>query len=124
MSVSSNGTYFTVTLKPVPEANVTWSNLTTIKDQSSSSVSDVTVTGASLSTYTSYITVARVEFYNYASPGTLAGTLDLTQASPSVDLGAFTAGEQLFAKAYMKVATGTGQQNIPGTFTMGITVTP
>lgn len=124
MTLSSNATYFTVTLKPVPEANVTWSNLTTIKNQDASSVTDVMVTGTSLASYTSYITVARLEFYNYATPSTIAGTLDLTQASPSLDLGAFTSGQQLFAKAYMKVASGTGQQNIPTSITLSLTVTP
>ncbi|MFA5862365.1 MAG: hypothetical protein WDA16_11795 [Candidatus Thermoplasmatota archaeon] len=124
MAISSNATYFSITLKPVPEANVTWSNLTTVKNQDSSSVTDVTVTGTSLAAYTAYTTVARLEFYDYAAPSTIVATLDLTQASPSADLGALTAGQQLFAKAYMKVASGTGQQNIPASITLSLTVTP
>lgn len=124
MTVSNNATFFTITLKPVPEANVTWSNLTTIKNQDTTSVADVTVTGTSLASYTAYFTVARVEFYNYATPATIAGTLDLTQSSPSVDLGSLAAGTQLFAKVYVKTASGTGQQNIPSSITLSVAVTP
>ena len=122
-SLSPNATYYTVTLKPVPEANVTWGNVTTLSNTDSSSYSAVTVSATSLAAYAKVVTF-RLEFYDYAAPSTVAGALNLTAASPSHTFTNMAAGKQYFMKAYIQLDSGTGQQDLPSSVTISLAVTP
>lgn len=118
--LSNNATYYNVTIKPVPEANVTWSNFTTLKNQDTTSYS-VTVTGSSASGFSKVLDY-KVEFHNWTGD-TLIGTLDLRNASPSVTLGQMSPGVQWYTKVYIKLDTGTGAQDLPSTTTMTLSIT-
>lgn len=122
-ALSTDSTYYGITLKPVPEANVTWGNLTTLRNGDSVSYSSVVVTADSLSAKPKVLAF-RLEFYDYAAPSTVAGSLDLKQASPSLSLGAMSAGQSYFVKAYIKLDSGTGAPDLPGSIGIAVTVTP
>lgn len=122
-ALSSNATYYSITLKPVPEANVTWQNLTTLQNADSVAYSAVTITGSSVSAY-SKILAFRLEFFDYAAPSTVAGALDLRAASPSLELGSLAAGQKYFVKAYIKLDTGAGAQDLPASVSVSLSVTP
>lgn len=122
-TLSDNATYYTITLKPVPEANVTWGNLTTLRNTDTVAYSSVTVAGTSVAANTK-ILAFRLEFYDYAAPSTVVGALDLRAASPSLDLGAMPAGTSYFVKAYVKLDTGTGAQDLPGPISITLSITP
>lgn len=119
-SLSGNATYYTVTLKPVPEVNVTWENITTLHNTDTAAY-HVWVNGTSVSSNTK-ILAFRLEFFSYSSPSTLAGALDLRQASPSLDLGTVAAGGAYFVKAYVKLDTGAGSQDLPSSVTVSLGV--
>ncbi|MGQ0535325.1 MAG: hypothetical protein ACT4PT_04560 [Methanobacteriota archaeon] len=118
-TLSSNATFFTITVKPVPEANVTWGNLTTLKNQGSTSKT-VTVTGTSASSYVKILDW-KIQFFEYSNDA-LIGTLDMKAGSPSVALGARTAGQQAYAKQWIKLDNGTGQGDLPSTVNVGLTI--
>ncbi|MBI4394136.1 MAG: hypothetical protein HY556_10140 [Euryarchaeota archaeon] len=118
-SLSSNATYFSVTLMPVPEANVTWGNLTTIKNQDTSAYT-VTVTGSSVSG-SSKVLDYRMEFRNYVTDA-LIGTLNLRDASPSASLGSMAAGAQWYVKTYVKLDTATNAADLPSSVTVSISL--
>lgn len=122
-TLSANQTYFAITLKPVPEANVTWGNLTTLRNTDAVAYSAVTVSGTSVSSY-SKIQAFRLEFYDYAAPTVVAGALDLTQASPSVTFSDMASGTSYFVKGYVKLATDTGSQDLPSSITISLAMTP
>ncbi|HEV8359435.1 MAG TPA: hypothetical protein VGR28_03160 [Candidatus Thermoplasmatota archaeon] len=118
-SLSSNATYYSITLKPVPEANVTWGNLTTLKNQDTVAYT-VTVSGTSVSSYSKILDFA-AEFHAYGTDA-LVGALDLRQGSPSVSLGALAAGSQLYVKLYAKLDTDTGAADLPSSVTFSLTL--
>ena len=111
-SLSSNATFYTVTLKPVPEANVTWGNITSISNQDTVAW-NVVVSGTSVSSNAKIITF-RLEFYNYGT-NAIIGAMNLTAASPSVNLGSMAAGSNYYVKSYIELATNTAQSDIPST---------
>lgn len=118
-ALSGNSTYFNVTLKPVPEANVTWANFTTLKNQDTAAYT-VTVTGDSLSAYAKVL-VYRFEFYNYTTDASI-GTLNLKDASPSLTLSNMGAGWNYYTKVYVKLDLGTGSQDLPSTSTVSLSI--
>ncbi|MFA5862085.1 MAG: hypothetical protein WDA16_10365 [Candidatus Thermoplasmatota archaeon] len=118
-SLSSNATYYTITLKPVPEANVTWSNLTTLTNADTQAW-NVVVSGSSVSAYPKIVGF-RMEFYNYAG-GALVGAMNLTAASPSVNLGSLAAGANYYVKSYIQLATGTSASDLPASIQISLTL--
>jgi hypothetical protein len=118
-TLSSNATYYSLTVKPVPEANVTWGNLTTLSNVDSQAWS-VTVTASSLSAYPKVVG-ARMEFYAYGT-NALVGAMNLTAASPSVSLGSLAAGASVYEKAYIQLATGTGASDLPSSIQVSLSI--
>jgi hypothetical protein len=118
-SLSGNKTYYSVTLKPVPEANVTWGNLTTLENQDTTAYT-VTVTGDSVSG-SSKILDFRMEFRSYGTDA-LVGALNLRDASPSVNLGSLAAGAKLYTKVYLKLDTGTASSDLPSSVGVSLTI--
>ncbi|MEA3199900.1 MAG: hypothetical protein QOE90_1328 [Thermoplasmata archaeon] len=118
-SLSSNATYFTLTLKPIPEANVTWGNLTSLTNQDTAAWT-VTVSGTSVASYSKIVTI-RLEFYAYGT-NSLVGAMNLTAGSPSVSLGSLAAGSSVYAKMYVQLATGTSASDLPASvdITLGL----
>lgn len=116
-ALSSNRTYFTVTLNSVPEANVTWSNLTTLTNQDTAAWT-VQVDGPDLSAY-SHLTTFRLEFYN---PSGTVGALNLTAGQTSVNLGSMAAGASLSVRVYAQLAGGTGLQDLPPAIHLSVTL--
>ncbi|MGQ0535322.1 MAG: hypothetical protein ACT4PT_04545 [Methanobacteriota archaeon] len=116
--ISGNRTYFNITVKPLPEANVTWANLTYLKNQASAAKT-VTVTGTSL---VSYAKIFRWQLAFFHSDNTYLGTLDLLTASPSLSLGSRAAGSNAYTKMYVELADGTGQNDLPSTINIGLTI--
>lgn len=119
-SLSANATYWSLTLKPVPEANITWENLTTLTNQDSAA-DTIAVTGTDLSGY-SKVLAARLEFYAYGT-NTLVGSMDLKNGA-SVSLGSMAAGASYYVKAYVKLDTNTGQQDLPSDVSISVSITP
>lgn len=118
-SLSANATYFALTLKPVPEANVTWGNLTSITNQDTSAWS-VTVSASSLSAFPKVITM-RLEFYAYGT-NSLVGAMNLTAASPSVSLGSLAAGSSVYTKTYVQLDTGTSTSDLPSNIQVSLAI--
>lgn len=118
-ALSSNATYFTVAVRPVPEANVTWGNFTTLKNQDTSAYT-VTVTGSSVSAYAKILDF-RVEFIAYGSSSPTA-TINFRDASPSASLGSVGAEASFYTKVYLKLDTGTGAGDLPGSVTVSLTL--
>ena len=118
-SLSSNATYYSVTLKPVPEATVTWGNLSTLKNQDDSA-HVVTISGDSVDAYPK-ILAFNVKFYRYHTDE-LVGTLDLTAASPSLALGTLAAGDELYARAAIQLDSGAGNEDVPASVGISLTV--
>lgn len=109
-SLSPNATWYSLTLKPVPEANVTWENLT-IMSNADASARSVTITATSVSAYTEILDF-RLEFYGYGND-TLMGGLDLRTASPESAAIHMPAGASYYTRAYIKLDDGTGQEDLP-----------
>ena len=118
-ALSSNATYYTVTLRPVPEANVTWGNLTTLTN-SDSQAWNVLVTGGSVSAYPKIVGF-RMEFYAYGT-NALVGAMNLTAASPSASLGSMAAGASYYAKSYVQLATGTSASDLPASVQISLSL--
>jgi len=119
-ALSANQTYYTVTLKPVPEANVTWGNLTTLKNQDSAAWT-VQVGGTSVAAYSKIITF-RLEFYAYGTDA-FVGAMNLTAGSPSVSLGSMSAGASYYAKASIQLATDTSTSDLPSSVQISLALT-
>lgn len=109
-SLSQNATYFTLTLRPVPEANVTWGNLTTLSNQDTQAW-NVAVSATSLSAYPNVVSF-RIEFYAYGT-NTLVGAMNLTSASPSLNLGSMAAGTSHYVKTSIQLGTGATPADLP-----------
>lgn len=120
-SLSSNQTYWSMTLKPVPEASITWENLTTLSNTDSAAYT-VSVSGTDLSGYSSYITAATLAFYNYGDDAPI-GTLDLTSGN-ALNLGSMAAGANYYVRANIQLADGVGQQNLPASVSVTLSITP
>lgn len=116
-TLSSNATYFTLTLKPIPEANVTWGNLTSLTNQDTTAWT-VSVSGTSVAAYPKIVTV-RLEFYAYGT-NSLVGAMNLTAGSPSVSLGSLAAGASVYTKAYVQLATGTSASDLPASIDISL----
>lgn len=121
-TLSGNRTSYTITLKPVPEANVTWGNLTTLANNDTASYSAVTVTGTSVAGNAKILDF-RMEFRNYGTDAAM-GTLNLRDASPSVNLGTLAAGARYYTKVYLKLDTNTVQSDLPSSVTITLSFTP
>ena len=119
-TLSSNATYYTVTMKPVPEANVTWGNITSISNQDTQAW-NVAVSATSVSGY-SKIQSFRLEFYNYGT-NALVGAMNLTAGSPSVDLGSMAAGANYYVKSNIQLATGTSASDLPAAVQISLSLT-
>lgn len=119
-TLSSNQTYYSVTLKPVPEANVTWGNLTTLKNQDTAAW-NVVVSGTSVAANTKIVGF-RLEFYAYGTDA-LLGAMNLTAGSPSVNLGSLSAGSSCYVKAYIQLATNTAASDLPASVAISLTLT-
>ncbi|MGQ0536795.1 MAG: hypothetical protein ACT4PT_12085 [Methanobacteriota archaeon] len=117
-TLSSNATYFTITLRPIPEVQVVWGNLTTLTN-TDSAAHTVTVTGTSLSSNAKVLT-ASVEFYTFGNA--LVATLNLKDASPSASLGSVSASTGYYTKWTVRLDTATAQGDLPATVTLGLTV--
>ncbi|MBI4394133.1 MAG: hypothetical protein HY556_10125 [Euryarchaeota archaeon] len=120
-SLSSNATYYTITIKPVPEANVTFSNFTTLRNQASEAYT-VTVTGTSVSSNTKILEMKMV-FHNYVSDSVVA-TLDFRAGSPSASLGSVSASAYMYTVLFIKLDTGTNAADLPSSVTVSLTVAP
>lgn len=118
-SLSSNATYYSIILHPVPEANVTWTNITTLSNQDSAAWT-VTVSGTSVSANTK-IVAFRLEFYNYGT-NALVGAMNLTAASPSVNLGSMAAGANYYVKSYVQLDTGTSASDLPSSVSISLSL--
>lgn len=118
-TLSNNATYYTVTLKSVPEGNVTWGNLSTLKNVDTVAYS-VTVTGTSVSANAKILDF-KMQFFNYGT-NTLRGTLNLKDASPSASLGSMAASAQVYAKTWIKLDTGTSAPDIPASVTISLSI--
>lgn len=124
LSIGSNATYFTLTLKPVPEANVTWQNLTTLQHSGADSASyTVFVNGTSLSSGYAKILDFRLEFIPYGS-STATYALNLKDASPTTGGITFAPGSAYAVKAYMKLDTGTSASDLPSEATISLSISP
>ncbi|MGQ0535327.1 MAG: hypothetical protein ACT4PT_04570 [Methanobacteriota archaeon] len=120
-TVSPNGTYFTITLKPLPEGNVTWGNLTSIKNAGTVNRT-ITVNATSVQNYTKIMTY-RIAFFRW-SDGAHLGTLDLkASANPTITLGGLGASERWFTRVYIQLDDGAGATDIPASVSLGLTVT-
>lgn len=119
-SLSGNATYFSLTLKPVPEANVTWQNLTTLKNSDTAAYT-VSISGTDLSGYAK-ILAARVEFYNYGT-NTLVGSMDLKNGA-SLNLGSMAADAHYYTKVYVRLDASTGTQDLPSSLSISVSLTP
>lgn len=120
-ALGANKTFFTVTLKPVPEATVTWGNFTTLENQDASAYT-VTVSGDSVSSNAKILTF-HVEFRNYGTDA-LVATLNLKEASPSASLGSVAAAAKLYTKVYLKLDTGTNAADLPSSVGLSLTAAP
>lgn len=116
-ALSSNRTYFTVTLNSVPEGNVTWGNLTTLTNADTAAW-NVQVSGPDLSSYT-HVTTFRLEFYN---PNGVVGALNLTAGQTSLNLGSLAAGGSLSVRVIAQLTSGTGLQDLPPAIAISLTL--
>ncbi|MGQ0535326.1 MAG: hypothetical protein ACT4PT_04565 [Methanobacteriota archaeon] len=117
--LSQNATYFNVTLRPLPEANVTWGNLSSIKSQAPTNKT-VVVSGTSVVGYAKILDY-KLEFYRWSNDQHVA-TLDLRQASPATSLGTLVPGDALYVKTYIKLDTGAYQSDLPGSVSLSLTI--
>lgn len=117
-TLSPNATYYSLTLKPIPEANVTWENLTTIQNTDSAAHA-VTVTASSVSAYSKVLDF-RLEFYGYGND-TMMGGIDVRAGSPTSGAIHMPAGASYYTRAYIKLDDGTGQQDLPTSVAMTLT---
>lgn len=106
LSLSTNKTSFTATLKGVPEATVTLGDLVDLSNVDSRAHS-VTITAPQNSN--SFVTAYKVDWYDGA---TLVGTLDFKAASPSVSFASMVAGKVYAAKVTITLAAGAGANNV------------
>lgn len=114
--LSTNATSFTLTVRGVPEAPVTISDLIHLKNV------DTRVHSVTLSTTqvtNSYVTAYRLDFYDAA---TLVGTLDLKSANPSLSFVDIPAGKTYVAQATITLASGAGNHNVDDARTIAATV--
>ncbi len=116
-SLSSNHTYFTVTLNSVPEANVTWQNLTTLTNTDTQAWT-VSVGGPDLSSYTKVVTF-RLEFYN---PGGTVAALNLSAGQTSASLGSMAAGASLSVRVIAQLASNAGTQDLPSPVRLSLSI--
>ena len=116
-SLSGNHTYYSIQLSPVPEANVTWGNLTTLTNTDTSAWT-VQVSGTNLASY-SKITTFRLEFYN---PGGVVAALNLTSGTTTVSLGSMAPNASLSVRATIQLAAGTGAQDLPASVDLSLAI--
>lgn len=116
-TLSSNATYFSVTLKGVPEMALTVGDLFHVTNQDTSAHS-VTISAPQVTS--AHITTYSIAFYN---GGSLVGTLNLKDASPSLTLTDIPASTTYTARVTLALATGAGNHNAQATttFTMAVT---
>jgi hypothetical protein len=120
-TLSANRTQFAVTINPVPEANVTWGNFTTLTNQAAAPVG-VVVTGSSAAAHEKVLEF-RLAFYQYGT-NALLGTLNVRDANPTLDLGTLAPGAKVYVKVIVKLDTAAGLNNLPSSIAVGLTVTP
>ena len=119
-ALSANRTYYSITMHPVPEANVTWGNLTTLTNADSAAW-NVQVTGTDLSSGYSKITTFRLEFLNGA--GTVVGAMNLTASGQNtLNLGSMVAGQSYYVRAIIQLATNTGSQDLPSSVSLSLSI--
>lgn len=105
-AISTNATYFTSTIRGVPEATVTIDELLRVSNVDTRAHA-VTISTSQVTN--AFVTAYKLEFYDGA---TLVGTLDLKAASPSVTFPTLAAGKTLTAKATLALASGAGAHNV------------
>lgn len=120
-TLSSNATFYTITIKPVPEANVTWGNFTTLRNQASEAYT-VTVTGTSVSANGKILDMKMV-FKSYVTDAVVA-TLDFRDASPSASLGSVSAGAYVYTTLFLKLDTATNAADLPSSVSVSLSITP
>lgn len=106
-AVSPEKTYFTSTVKGVPEATLEVGSYVKILNTDDAS-HGVTITTDAV-TGNAFVSAFTIRFYDASS--TLAGTLDLDAASPSVTL-TIPAGETWTGKLTLTLASGAGADNV------------
>ena len=115
-SISTNKTYFTATVKGVPEATLTVDSFFKLENVDDApravTLSTAQVSNAFVSAYT-------IQLYNPSNA--LQGTLTLTAASPSVTV-TIPAGTVYYAKLTLTLATGAGLNNVALSNTLAISV--
>lgn len=116
-TISTNKTYFTATVKGVPESSVVVGDFVQITNVDSAShainISTPQVTNA-------YVSAYKLDVYN--ATNALQGTLTLTAATPYTAL-TVPAGATWYGKLTLTLATGAGNDNVALSNALTMTVT-
>lgn len=119
-SLSNNATNYALTLRPIAEASVNWTNLTTLTNTDVQAYT-VSVSGPSLAAYPKILDY-RINFYAYGTNAHL-GELNLKTAT-SLDLGSMAAGAKWYSSTYIKLDSGTGASpsDLPASVAISVSV--
>lgn len=106
-SISSNKTYFSSTIKGVPEAALVVGSFVQIQNVDASNAHSVTLTTAQVTN--AYVTAYTLQIYSAGN--VLQDTLTLTAASPSATFS-IPASATHYGKLTLTLATGAGLDNV------------
>ena len=117
ISVSTNKTYLTTTVKGVPEATLTIDSLFKIENVDNSAH---TVTLASTQVNNAFVSAYTIDIFN--STNDVQDTLDFEDGSPSASF-TIPAGETFEGKVTLQLATGAGANNVALSRSLTLTFT-
>lgn len=115
-AISTNKTYFTSTVKGVPEASLAVGSYVKLQNVDSASH---TVTLSTSQVSNAYVTAYTLQVYNPSN--VLQDTLTLTAASPSATV-TIPASTTFYGKLTLTLATGAGADNVALTNSLSLSV--
>ena len=106
LTISTNKSFFTATLRGVPEASVVMDNVIQVHNVDSRVH---TVTLSTTQNTNSFVTVYKIDFFDAT---TNVGTFDLKAASPTVTFASLAVNKVLTGKVTITLAAGAGANNV------------
>lgn len=107
-AISTNKTYFTTTVKGVPEASLVVGSYFKLQNVDAGAAHSVTLTTTQVTN--AYVSAYTIEIYNPSNA--LQATLNLKDASPSTGSFSIPASTTYYAKVTLTLATGAGVNNV------------
>ena len=107
-ALSTNKTYFTATVKGVPESSLVVGSFFTIKNVDASNSHDATITTTQVSN--AFVSAYTIQIYDGSN--VLQSTLDLKAGSPSATFTVPASASTWYGKLTLTLATGAGADNV------------